>query len=123
MNDLSFTSNPGDETCHHDLEEEPGARKAGDDKEEDKIAKSETHTLTWMRMGLAAVLLGTTVLVCFALFWLVKSAEEDDFQKAFDDYSGKILEAFQEEAERRLGAVASFAASLTAHTLATNATW
>ena len=121
MNDLSFTSNHGDETCHHDLEESC-ARKAGD-KEEDKIAKSETYTLTWMRMGLAAVLLGTTVLVCFALFWLVKSAEEDDFQNAFEDYSGKILEAFQEEAERRLGAVASFAASLTAHTLATNATW
>lgn len=88
-----------------------------------KIATRETRVVSWLRLGLAAVLMIATVLVSLAIFYFTRGLEEEDFEAAFADSSTKVLEAFAGVAERRLGSIASFATSITAHTLAINATW
>ena len=91
--------------------------------EETKLATNETKAVACLRFGLAAVLLTATVLSAIGIYIFSSGLEQDEFEEAFDDNSAKLLEAFQVVADRRLGTIAAFGASVTAHTIATNSTW
>ena len=88
-----------------------------------KLVSSETKAVTCLRIGLAAVLLTATIVSALGIYFLTSGLEQDEFEDAFADNSAKLLEAFQSVADRRLGAIQAFAASVTAHAVSTNATW
>lgn len=90
---------------------------------ETKLADKEAKTVTWLRIGLVAVLLIATVVSALGIYFFTNGLEQDEFEQAFADNSAKILEAFSTVADRRFGALAAFTTSFTAHNLAINATW
>ena len=90
---------------------------------ETKLAKNETKAVVCLRVGLATVLLSAALLVSLGIYFFTRGTEESEFQSAFADQSTKILENFQQVADRRLGSIAAFGSSITAHTLATNASF
>ena len=101
----------------------PEADESPTQTAEPKIARREDQAVTWLRLGLGAILLAATVTVSLGIYYYMAGIEQNEFEKAFTDTSTKILENFQAVADRRLGTIASFTNSFLAHTLAINATY
>lgn len=108
--DHSFSSSP---------EQERAPTTSAKQNAEDQILDAkQSRAVTWLRVGLAMVLLIATVLVSLSIYYYTSSVEQDDFENAFRDSSAKILEAFSGVAESRLGAIDTFSTSITAHAMA-----
>lgn len=88
-----------------------------------ELAKKETKAVTTMRLGLFATLIVATLVVACSAYFVVNSKERSAFESAFDNSGLKIVEAFQSIAERKLGAIATFASMITSHALSSSSQW
>jgi class 3 adenylate cyclase len=87
------------------------------------IAERETRFVRFLRIGLILILLAISTIASVSVYFAVINKEQFDFEDAFQEYSSKLTTEFQTVAVRRLGAIASFASSITSNTVNTNATW
>lgn len=116
-----MSSNSDDD--NHSCTSSPESNANQDEEKGEVIAKTEEFAVTWLRLGLAAVLVASTIGVSCGIYFYMSNAETEEFKNAFADNSAKVVEQFQGIAERRMGAIAAFSTSVTAHTMATNAEW
>jgi class 3 adenylate cyclase len=110
-----------DDNCSQSSATEVGGHTP--EVKEETLAKNETRAVAWLRLLVLCVLLAVTLAVSISVYFYSHGNEESEFELAIEDHASKIVSAFQENADRRLGAIESFAVGVTSHAMFSNSTW
>ena len=93
-------------------------------QEEDlQLAKGETRAVNTLRLLVFLVLVAVAALVSLSVFLFTRGTEKDTFETRFTDQAGKVVDAFQANADRRLGALQGFSQQMTSHAVSANETF
>lgn len=87
------------------------------------IAKRETSFVRCMRLLVLSVLVSSTILVAFAVFFFLRSAEQRHFDEAFNYDANKVLDAIGGGIDLTLTAVDSLVVTMVSFARFSNSTW
>ena len=87
------------------------------------LAKSETRYVLRLRILVFLALLLAALAVSLTVYFITSKAEQEQFTVAYDGYSQKLLESFDDIVAVRIGAVANLAATYTEFARDRNLTW
>ncbi|KAL7569519.1 hypothetical protein ACA910_013893 [Epithemia clementina (nom. ined.)] len=89
----------------------------------DMIAKRETQQIFLLRVLVFSVLFLSMVLVSVLTYYYTSTNEQTDFEEAFQDNAGKVLQALGASLDKAIAGVDAFVTSILSHARDTNQTW
>ena len=87
------------------------------------IAKRETKAVSWLRIMVFLVLIGTAAAVAWVGFLYLSRSETANFDTSFYDCAARVIEAFRINSERHIQTIETFATTIMSHALYYNSTW
>ncbi|KAL7569517.1 hypothetical protein ACA910_013892 [Epithemia clementina (nom. ined.)] len=89
----------------------------------DIIAKRETQQIFRLRVLVFSVLFLSMALVSVLTYYYTSTSEQTDFEEAFHDNAGKVLQALGASLDKAIAGVDAFVISILSHARETNQTW
>ena len=120
LSDADLKSIEGDNKSY---ESGGGYYSHGSAEQKELLAKNETKAIRRLRVVVLLVLLAVATIVCFFSYRFVSSNQNEEFVNAFTEQATQVLQQFQINAQRRVGAIENLASSITSHARHTNSTW
>jgi hypothetical protein len=120
---------PNDDSSVEDLsqgevEDEVRAREMAEEGEvKEVLARQENRAVAWLRVLVFFVLLVTAVLVSVGTYMYTRNDEEEDFENDFSANAAKVVEAFHDAVDQKLGAADTLSATITSIAMSTGATF
>lgn len=92
----------------------PEEEEEDDSQEEERqaLARKETRTVSCLRLVELFLLVSVALAVSLAVFLYTKQTEENDFEDVVEDHASKVMEAFRDNAQRRVQAVEGFSTDI-----------
>ena len=78
-----------------------------------KIASRETRQLGLVKGALIFVLLASTILISFAVYYITHKSEEDQFEAQFEDQATRLLQEFSLVLLSSIGALDNLSVTIT----------
>lgn len=94
---------------------EGGGNPEEDGELENQIATKETEAVFRIRSIVFLVLVASAVAVCLTVFYISRSALEDEYRSQYDGATDRVIETFHDIVENKLGAVSSLGVAMIAH--------
>ena len=130
MTNLEQTeTDPNDEDSSLDLsqgevDDDVRAREMAEEGEvREVLARGENRAVAWLRVLVFFVLVVTAILVSVGTYLYTRNDEEEDFENDFSVNAAKLIEAFHDGVDRKLGAAETLSATITSIAISTGATF
>jgi hypothetical protein len=107
--DDSFDEDPSDRACSST---EGNSAVNATPKEQETIAKDEDRAVFHLRLLVIGVLVASTVVVAFAVYYYISNSENSEFEESFSDDANKVLKALGSSLELTLSAVDAFVVNI-----------
>jgi hypothetical protein len=122
------TDDPNDDSSvdlsQGEVDDDVRAREMADGREvKEVLASQENRAVAWLRVLVFVVLLVTAVLVSVGTYMYIRNDEEEDFENDFSASAAKVVEAFHDAVDQKLGAANTLAATITSIAMSTGATF
>jgi hypothetical protein len=88
----------------------------------DSIAKKDTKAACHLRVIVMALFIFMSVLVPIVIFTSAREIEQEGFQSEFDALATQVIDSFEFNVARKLGAIDSLGISFTSYAVETNST-
>jgi hypothetical protein len=96
---------------------------AGSDSVADSMAKKDTNAACQLRVLVIALFIFMSVFVPIIIFLTVRNNEQESFESEFDALATKVIDSFEFNVARKLGAIDSLDISITSYAVGTNSTF
>jgi hypothetical protein len=96
---------------------------ASADSVADSIAKKDTTAACLMRVLVIALFIFMSVFVPIVIFLTARNNEQENFESEFDALATKVVDSFEFNVARKLGAIDSLDISITSYAVGTNSTF
>ena len=130
MTNLEQTKiDPNDEESSADLsqgevDDDVRAREMAKEGEVSEVlAKQENRAVAWLRVLVFFVLVATAVLVSAGTYMYTRVGEEENFENDFSANAAKVIEAFHDAVDQKLGAAGTLSTTITSIAISTGATF
>jgi class 3 adenylate cyclase len=87
------------------------------------LASRETRQLSIIKVVLILVLMASTVLISYAVFYITSTGEESQFEAQFEDQASRLMQEFSLVFLNSIGAIDNFAVTITSHVRSMNLEW
>jgi hypothetical protein len=107
-----------------EVDDEVRAREMAEEGEvREVLASQENRAVAWLRVLVFFVLVVTAVLVSVGTYMYTRNDEEEDFEHDFSANAAKVIEAFHDAVDQKLGAADTLSATITTIAIATGSTF
>lgn len=83
----------------------------------EKLAKSETRSVSILRIAVISALALTAAVVSVGVFLYTRDEERHNFHSVFEESASQVIDSFHELVEKNLGSVASLSTDFTSYAL------
>ena len=107
-----------------EVDDDVRAREMAEEGEvREVLAKQENKAVAWLRVLVFFVLLVTAILVSVGTYLYTRNDEEEDFEHDFSANAAKVIEAFHDAVDQKLGAAGTLSTTITSIAISTGATF
>ena len=111
------------ESDRHSSNVNDSVHGAPSDSVADSIAKKDTTAACLMRVLVIALFICMSVFVPIIIFLTASNNEQENFESEFDALATKVVDSFEFNVARKLGAIDSLDISITSYAVGTNSTF
>lgn len=79
------------------------------------IAQKENRAVWCLRFVVVTLFTSVALAICLTVYFLATQQEQDDFERGFEEMSGKVVEGFESILRQRLGIIESLAMDMVAY--------